>query len=255
MIMLELVDVSLAFDGVRAVDHVSATVPAGQVTALIGPNGAGKTSLLNLICGVWRPESGTVWFRDQNVTGWPVHRRAARGLARTYQNLELFGAMTVREHLLVGRHRLVGDDPLGAALRLPRQVRAERAQQAAVDELLRRWDLSWCSDQPASALPHGIQRRVELVRALAGEPDLLLLDEPVAGLSRPEVAGVIEPLRALVAAGLTILLIEHDMETVAALADQVLVLAQGSLLAAGAPAAILSDPAVIAAYLGEEVVW
>jgi ABC-type branched-subunit amino acid transport system ATPase component len=251
--LLELTDVSLAFDGVRAVQHVSASVEAGQIVALIGPNGAGKTTLLNLLCGTLAPDAGSIRFREREVTGWPPHRLAGLGMARTFQNLALFGAMSVGDTLLVGRHRHLRTGLIASALRLPRHAAEERRHWLVVRELLIRLDLAEWADRPATALPYGLQRRVELGRALAAEPALLLLDEPMAGLADEEVREVGELIRELAAQGLTVLLVEHHMEAVMALSDRVLLLVQGSLLLSGTPDEVRTNPAAIAAYLGEEI--
>ncbi|MGH2801472.1 MAG: ABC transporter ATP-binding protein [Thermoleophilaceae bacterium] len=252
MSLLELSDVAVSFGGVHAVKGVTAGVEAGSVTALIGPNGAGKTTLMNMASGVTRPDRGAIRFRGQDVTRWAAHRIARLGMARTFQNIELFRDMTVRENVLAGRHARMSAGLLAAALRLPRHFADERDGRRFVSELLGRLGLDEVADEPATSLPYGLERRAELARALASEPALLLLDEPMAGLSREESEEVGATIRALVGGGLTVLLVEHEMETVMALSDRVLVLDHGTLLAEGAPGQIQSDEAVIAAYLGEE---
>jgi ABC-type branched-subunit amino acid transport system ATPase component len=208
---------------------------------------------MNLICGVLNPDVGSICFRDRDVTGWPVHRIAAMGMARTFQNLELFGEMTVRENMLVGRHHLMKTGLLASAFRLPRHSADERKSRQAVQGLLERLDLEEVADRPATSLPYGLQRRVELARALAAEPALLLLDEPMAGLSNEETREVGRLVREFVAEGLTVLLVEHHMEAVMSLSDRVLVLEQGSLIATGTPKEVQANPDVITAYLGEEI--
>jgi ABC-type branched-subunit amino acid transport system ATPase component len=251
--LLDLVDVSRSFDGVRAVQNVTASVEAGRTTALIGPNGAGKTTLINLLRGLLAPDAGSIRFRDRNVTGWPAHRRAELGLACTFQHLELFGEMSVRDNLLVGRHRHLHAGLLTSAFRMPRHAAEERRNRRVAEDLLYRLNLTEYADRPATSLPYGLQRRVELGRALAAEPTLLLLDEPMAGLAAEEVREIGDLLRTLVAEGLTLLLVEHHMGAVMTLSDRILLLVQGSLLLAGTPDEVRRSPEAIAAYLGEDV--
>jgi branched-chain amino acid transport system permease protein len=252
MSLLELEDVSVTFGGVRAVAGVSAAVEPGRLTSLIGPNGAGKTTLMNMSCGVIRADRGRIRFRGHDVTRWGTHRIARLGMARTFQNIELFGDMSVRENVLVGHHARLRAGLVASALRLPRHLREEREAGREVDALLARLGLDHVAGERATALPYGLQRRVELARALAAEPALLLLDEPLAGLSYDESGDVGALVRELVAEGLAVLLVEHAMDAVMALSDHVLVLDRGALLAEGPPEAIQRDERVIAAYLGEE---
>jgi ABC-type branched-subunit amino acid transport system ATPase component len=250
--LLSIRDLTKTFGGVRAVDGIDLEVPAGEITALIGPNGAGKTTLFNLLCGVLEPTAGSVMFAGQDVTGAPPHRLAALGIARTFQNLELFADLSVADTLRVGAHRHLKGGVISAALRLPRFWSDERAADARASAALERFGLSDHAERPATALPYGLQRRVELARAVAAEPRLLLLDEPMAGLSGAEASDVGHMIRGLVDEGLTVLLVEHHMVTVMRISDTVVVLNFGELLAAGKPEAIQADPAVIAAYLGDD---
>jgi ABC-type branched-subunit amino acid transport system ATPase component len=252
MSLLELEGVTVAFGGVVAVDGVDAALEEGRVTSLIGPNGAGKTTLMNVVSGVTSPQRGKIRFRGRDVSRWSTHRVARLGMARTFQNLELFADMTVRENVLVGCHARMRAGILSSAIRMPRHLSDERAFRRVADDMLERLELTDVAQEEATALPYGIQRRVEVARALAADPVLLLLDEPMAGLSREEAAEAGRKIRELVADGLTVLLIEHAMEAVMAVSDHILVLHRGSLLAEGTPSEIQANPEVIAAYLGDE---
>lgn len=249
--LLRATGLSLNFGGVLAVDDVTIDVGAQQVTALIGPNGAGKTTLFNLLSGILQPSKGRIVVHERDVTGWPSHRIASLGIARTFQNLELFGEMSVRNNVLVGRHRLMRSGILSSALRLPRQRAEEQVTGRAVSMILEQVGLEDVAEWPATALPYGLQRRVELARALAAEPFLIMLDEPLAGLAVSEIAEFGRLIRDLVAGGLSVLLVEHHMVAVMGLSDELFVLDQGHLIARGNPAKIQTDEAVIAAYLGQ----
>ena len=250
--LLEVIRVSKAFGGLMALMEVSLRVWPGQIKGLIGPNGAGKTTLFNLITGTLRPTSGDIRFQGRSIVGLPPYRIAALGIARTFQNVQLFPGMTVLEHVLVGGHRHGHSGMLEAILRAPRMRREEEVAQAQAWRILERVGLTEWADHPAEGLPLGLQRILEIARALAAAPQLLLLDEPGAGLNPSEKARLAELIRELNWEGITILLVEHDMGLVMGLAEEIAVLDYGRLIAEGPPEAIQRDPRVIAAYLGEE---
>lgn len=233
--LLRLEGLSRAFGGLRAVQDVGLSVPAGTLTALIGPNGAGKTTLFALMSGFLKPDAGRVVFDGVDVTGRAPHLNARAGMTRTFQIVQPFAAQTVRENIAVGAH-----------LHEPRRA----AALAAADTVAARVGLASQLDKPAADLTVAGRKRLELARALATRPRLLLLDEVLAGLNPQEVAEMIPVVRGIVAGGVTVLMIEHVMQAVMNLASHVWVLAQGQLIAEGAPAAIASNPAVIEAYLG-----
>jgi ABC-type branched-subunit amino acid transport system ATPase component len=255
MSLLAWHDVSVRFGGVHAVDKIDLEIPGGGVTAIIGPNGAGKTTLLNVAFGAIRPTAGRLLLDGRDVSSAPIYARAAAGMARTFQNVELFSGMTVLEHVLVGGHLRLRPGLIGSMLRLPSSVRRERAAHEQADAVIQRVGLAAYAAAVARDLPYGLQRRVELARALATEPRLVLLDEPMAGLSGPEAARLGDLIEALVADGLTVLLVEHHMETVMRLSERVVVMNMGKIIADGSPGEVREDPAVVAAYLGDSELW
>jgi branched-chain amino acid transport system ATP-binding protein len=241
MPLLEIDGVGVQFGGVTAVDDASFTAEAGRVTGLIGPNGAGKTTCFNVISGLQRPTRGRVHFDGRAITSMPVHRRSKRGMGRTFQRLEAFGSLTVRENVQVAR-----DIHQGLA-GLTRRSRSD------VDALLERVGIAAHADERADSVPTGTARLLELARCLAGDPKMLLLDEPSSGLDETETGAFGELLRDLAAEGRGILMVEHDMTLVMAVSDFIHVLDFGSVIASGEPAAIRNDPAVQRAYLGYAV--
>jgi branched-chain amino acid transport system ATP-binding protein len=245
--LLRLEAVGKRFGGVRALSDISMSVGKNRIVGVIGPNGAGKTTLFNLITGAYRSDSGAIVFDGRQITDWPPHRVIRAGLARTFQNIRLFAGMTVWEHLLVTQH------PKGNALRgLMPLSWSNPAVTARAEQVLKFFGLEKYRDVLARTLPYGIQRKVDMARALASGPKLLLLDEPVAGMNHDEADELRRLLLRLNQEGLTILLIEHDMAFVMNLCHELYVLDFGVRIATGGPAAIRSDPVVLDAYLGSE---
>lgn len=243
--------VRLRFGGVTALDEVSLQVERGEIFGVIGPNGAGKTSLFNCLTRFYQPDAGAVRLDGVDLLRQPAHRLARLGVARTFQNLALFPSLTVRDTIAVGAHARVRSDPLSEALGLPRARRAEAAIAAIVDAMLARFELGDVADAFADTLPLAARKRVDLARALAAAPRLLLLDEPAAGLAPEQTAALARRLRALRdASALTILLVEHNMRLVAGLCDRVAALDQGRVVTVGTPEQVARHSRVREAYLG-----
>jgi branched-chain amino acid transport system ATP-binding protein len=251
--MLRVEGLSRRFGGVHAVRDVSLSVAAGELRGIIGPNGAGKSTLFNLIAGHLSASAGRIFLRDEAIEGLPSHERARRGIAIVYQGARIFRGMSVLENVLVGAHRRGRSGVLHAALQSGRQRREEGELRALAEGLLAEVGLAGLGDRPAESLPLGQQRALQLARALAADPAVLLLDEPASGLRDVERAHLARLIRGLRERGLTILLVEHDVALVTSLSDRITVLALGSVIADGAPATIREDRAVIDAYLGSPV--
>jgi len=249
--LLEVKEMSLRFGGVKAINNVSFAVETGELFAIIGPNGAGKTSIFNTISQVYRPQEGDIRWKGQSIMDVRPDRIAALGIARTFQNIELFHGMTVIDNLLTGRHVRMQRSFLSGALWWGPAKREEIANRRKVEDIIDFLEIERWRKHPVALLPYGFQKRVELGRALAMEPELLLLDEPVAGMNLEETEDmarfILDIQREL---GITMILVEHDMSLVMDIADRVMVLDFGEQIALGTPAQIQADPAVIAAYLG-----
>jgi branched-chain amino acid transport system ATP-binding protein len=248
--MLTVEHLSISFGGVRAVDDVSLAIAPGIVFSIIGPNGAGKTTLFNLISGLYLPEQGSVRLDGEDVTSLVPEALARRGLSRTFQNLQIFFRMTALENVMVGRHRHEKTGIFAELLHLPAVGRQNKLTRDAAMAALDKVGLAAAAERPAGSLSYGGLKRLEMARALASEPKLLLLDEPAAGCNPVETSEIEAIIRRLTGDGMTVVLVEHDMRLVMNVSDHIHVLANGRTLAEGTAAEVRANPAVIEAYLG-----
>ncbi len=255
MALLETTEVVKRFGGLTAVNKMSFKLDKGEIVSIIGPNGAGKTTFFNTLTGIYKPEEGTIQFRDQNLIGLRPDQIAAKGIARTFQNIRLFNNMTVLENILVGMHVHLKQHPVGAVLRLSGFRHEEADAEKRAFELMKYVGLDRVENELAKNLPYGGQRRVEIARALAADPALLLLDEPTAGMNPQETEDAIRLFRRIRdEKGITVLLIEHDMRVVMNISERISVMDYGVKIAEGSPKEIRSNPQVIEAYLGRGAV-
>ena len=249
-IHLKVENLSREFGGVHAIADLSFNVTKGDIHSIIGPNGAGKTTLFNLITGVYKPSAGRVLFKGQDVAGKPPYQLARMGMSRTFQNLQIFFNMTAIENVMVGRHLHLDGRLLPALFRFPGMVRRDRQAREVSAELMERVGLGRFIDAEASAMPYGALKRLEIARALAADPALLLLDEPAAGLNATESREIDEVIKSVAASGITVILVEHDMKMVMGISDHITAINYGRKLAEGTPAEVAENPDVVAAYLG-----
>jgi branched-chain amino acid transport system ATP-binding protein len=250
MALLEVVALSRSFGGVHAVQDLSFEIERGKIHSIIGPNGAGKTTVFNLLTGLYRPSSGHVRFEGSDVTGVAPHQLARRGMSRTFQNLQICFNMSALENVMVGAHLRLDQRLLRSMLRMPGVVRADAACRNEAAELMRFVGLEKYVGAASDAMPYGALKRLEIARALAARPKLLLLDEPAAGLNATETHEIDQLIQKAAASGVTVVLVEHDMKLVMGISDHILVLDYGRKLAEGSAQEVRSNPEVIAAYLG-----
>ena len=250
--ILETQGIGIQFGGLKAVNNVNFTAGEGEITALIGPNGAGKTTLFNLIAGFYAPTAGKVFFKGEDITSLKPYQRTRIGLARTFQNINLFADMSVMDNALVGQHCRMTYDPISAMLSLPNKHKQEKASRKEVMEMLDFMGLADVAEEKAGSLSYGKQKNLEIARAMATRPELLLLDEPASGLNTQELDQLSQRVLAMRDRGITVVLIEHKMDVVMTISHKVMVLNFGETIAFGPPEAVSADPHVIEAYLGKE---
>ncbi|TAL88115.1 MAG: ABC transporter ATP-binding protein [Candidimonas sp.] len=250
--LLELDGIGISFGGLRAVDDLSFRVRRGEIVGLIGPNGAGKTTVFNMITGVYKPTNGHIRWHGEDLTGRPPHSVAKAGIRRTFQTIRLFADMSVLENVIAGEHLQIRQKWWQGLLNTPAQRREEQTLIDRAMEVLRQLNLADVAHENATSLPYGAQRRVEMARTLVAKPELIILDEPAAGLNEFESAGLNDTIRAIRDAGVTVILVEHDMSVVMNVTDSIVVINFGKKIAEGKPEEIRRNPLVIEAYLGQD---
>mgnify|MGYP000291210852 CR=1 FL=1 len=250
--LLQTEQLTIRFGGLAAVNHVDLTIHEGDIHSLIGPNGAGKTTLFNLIYGVYAPTEGQVRFRDAVISGKPVYQINRLGIARTYQNIKLYTSRTALENIIIGLHPWIPYTALDAFLHTPRMRADEKQARARAMETMEFLGIADKADCVAGSLPYGDQRLVEIARALACQPALLMLDEPAAGMNTAEKRDLMDLIRKIRDSGVTVLLVEHDIRLVMGISDQITVLNYGNVICKGTPEVVRNDPEAIKAYLGGE---
>ncbi|AEF93320.1 Phosphonate-transporting ATPase [Desulfotomaculum nigrificans CO-1-SRB] len=249
--VLRVDNITMQFGGLRAVSNLNLDIAPQQIVGLIGPNGAGKTTAFNMITGVYKPTSGHIYFKDTDITGLKPNRITELGIARTFQNIRLFSSMSVLENVMISKHVRLKANPLEAILGLPRYTRAHKRHYEECMQLLEQVQLADLADEKATSLPYGKQRRLEIARALATQPELILLDEPAAGMNPQESLDLMEFIgRVRDEFGLSVLMIEHHMEVVMGICEHIVVLDHGETIAQGTPQEIQNNQQVIEAYLG-----
>ena len=250
--ILETRNIGIQFGGLKAVDNVNFKAEEGEITALIGPNGAGKTTLFNLIAGFYQPTSGKVYFKGQDITSLKPYQRTRIGLARTFQNINLFKDMSVMDNALVGQHCRMTYDPITAMLSLPAKRKQEKQSREEIMKILDFMGLANVANEKAGSLSYGMQKNLEIARAMATKPELLLLDEPASGLNTQELDQLSQRVLRMRDMGITVVLIEHKMDVVMNISHKIMVLNFGECIAFGTPEEISADQQVIEAYLGKE---
>ena len=250
--ILETKGIGIHFGGLRAVDDVSFTAEQGQITAIIGPNGAGKTTLFNLIAGFYTPTEGRVYFEGKDITGVKTFRRTDMGLTRTFQNINLFKDLSVMDNVLVGLHCKTKCDPISAMLTLPNQRREEKKSREQVMETLTFLGLDHVANEKAGSLSYGMQKNLEIARAMVSHPKVILLDEPASGLNTSDLDSLSRRVVDIRNSGITVVLIEHKMDVVMTISDKIIVLNFGKKIADGTPDEVSHDQGVIEAYLGKD---
>ena len=251
MTLLRVEALSRSFGGVHAVSDLQYSVEAGRIHSIIGPNGAGKTTVFNLLTGLYRPNTGRILFMERDVTGWPPHELARLGISRTFQNLQICFNMSAIENVMVGAHLRLNQGMTASMLRTPALVRGDAACREEAAQLMAFAGVERYIGVSSDAMPYGALKRLEIARALASKPKLLLLDEPAAGLNAVETHEIDELIQKVAASGVTVVLVEHDMKLVMHISDHILVLNYGRKLVEGTADAVRSNPDVIAAYLGD----